>query len=82
MEAHTWTVVDVDMVHAARIGAHAATVIALEPSSHLTIFAARRVEVYGAARRMIAAATRSSDASAGTMCGNDLDRSELGADLI
>jgi hypothetical protein len=59
VESHARAVIDVDLVHSARVTADAARVIALEPGYDT---AARCVEINGTAGSVIAALSRAGDA--------------------
>jgi hypothetical protein len=81
VEADLRTIVDMDMVHAAAIGADATTVTGFEPSHDSAIFSTRWMEIHGPTRRMEAPPAAAGDAGPGPVGRNHRDAAELGADL-
>jgi len=81
VEPHLRSVIDVNVVHFATVGAHPACVIGLEPLGNRGILAARRVEIDGAATCMKAGLASATDPCARTVCGYDPDLSEFLSDL-
>lgn len=81
VEANARTVVDVDVVHGARVGANTTVMGSLQIGDDLAIFAARRVEIDCPAGGMVAAFARSCDACAWAVGRDNADWTELGADL-
>lgn len=70
-----------DVMHAATLSADASAMHLLEPVRDLTVLAARRHEIEGAARGLEAPLVGAGNACSATIGGHDADMPEFGADL-
>lgn len=81
VKSHARTIVEMNMVHAAAVGANAAAVIALEPGDNAAVLAARWMKINSPARSVQAAFSGAGDPCASAVSRDDPHGAELLANL-